>query len=163
VPGRLDGERQNPFLHELPMTGRARNRWRFWLGVLVVAAVAGLTIAIVLPRKPDASRVQPTAQSDDWKDTLAEVERVRSVPRFAVKREPAPVQAPAGPTQQATERQEIGSGERIPLAAASPVQAKEQPPDGGVRSLTESGLPLRRKLSEHLRRVQADQSSTTSR
>ena len=133
--------------------------------MLVVVAIIGLTLAMVTPKKLDASRVQPTAQSDDWKDTLAEVERVRSVPRLAVKQEPTPAQRVALSVfdKQAREREEIGPRKRIPLPVASPVQPKEQPPDAGVRSLTEPNLLLMRRLTEQLKRLQADQSSAASK
>ena len=144
------------------MNGRPRRRWRLWFLVLVVVAAIGLLLALVLPKKLDAPSVQPTEQSNDWKDTLAKVERVRSVPRLAVKPEPMPEQRVALSVfdKQVTQREEI---QRIPLAAPSPDKPKEQPSDAGAESLTNPNLLLMRKLSERLKRMQTGGSSAASK
>lgn len=133
-----------------------------WFLVLVVVAAIGLLLALVLPKKLDAPSVQPTEQSNDWKDTLAKVERVRSVPRLAVKPEPMPEQRVALSVfdKQVTQREEI---QRIPLAAPSPAKPKEQPSDAGAESLTNPNLLLMRKLSERLKRMQTGGSSAASK
>jgi len=144
------------------MNGRPRRRWRLWFLVLVVVAAIGLLLALVLPKKLDAPSVQPTEQSNDWKDTLAKVERVRSVPRLAVKPEPMPEQRVALSVfdKQVTQREEI---QRIPLAAPSPAKPNEQPSDAGAESLTNPNLLLMRKLSERLKRMQTGGSSAASK
>ena len=84
----------------LALSARARSRWWLWLGVLMVATIAGLVLAVVVARKRDAARAQAAAQSNDWKDILvAQAERARFAPRLAL---PTSVRAPSEPAKQAT-------------------------------------------------------------
>lgn len=163
MPARRAGESRNSLLRELTMD--RRRRWRLWLGLLVVAAIVGLILAIVLPRKLDAPRVQPSAESNDWRDTLAEVQRDRSVPRFAVKEEPLPEPRIALSVfdKQATQREENGLRQRMALSIPSVVQTRQQPTDAGVQASAEPNVLLMRKLSERLKYMQADRNSTAAK
>jgi hypothetical protein len=135
------------------MSAPARRRWPLLLGALAIAVGISLTVAIVLARKPDPSHVSPPPPSSDWADNLAAVKRDGKVPKLAVKRAPPPERsvATSGLTQQATGMDQSG---RMALSVKSPLPAKDQPPDSGVRTLSEHDFSRIRAMLGHLRRIQ---------
>jgi len=99
-----------------------------WLGVLTVATITGLVVAMVVARKRDAARAQAAAQSQssDWKDILvAQAERARSVPRLAL---PTSARAPSEPIKQATWKD-------LPLCPSIQVFNVQSTGDGKVRGV----------------------------
>jgi hypothetical protein len=142
------------------MSAPVRHRWPLVLGALAIVAGISLTLAMLLPRKPDPSRVRAVPQSIDWADTLAAVERDGRVPRLAVKRTVLPERsvAASGLTQQATG---MDPREQMALAVNSPAPGTDQPPDSGTRTLSEHDFSRIRAFLGHLRRIQQQGPSST--